>query len=143
MGLVFVDAEVQGPKGKSPVRFLVDSGAAYSVLPHTVWNAIGLTPERKMTFGLADGTEVSRGIAECLIRYGKHKGHSPVVLGAKGDEALLGAVTLEIFGLVLNPFARTLKPMRAILARVSTMPADRVRPCDAACSLPLPAELRR
>ena len=45
------------------------------------------------------------------------EGHSPVVLGEVADEALLGAVTLENLGLVLNPFDRTLRPMRAMLAR--------------------------
>jgi hypothetical protein len=39
-----------------------------------------------------------------------------VILGEAGDEALLGAVTLEIFGLVLHPFKRTLEPMRMMLA---------------------------
>ena len=43
--------------------------------------------------------------------------HTPVILGEAGDEALLGAVTLEIFGLILHPFSRTLEPMRAMLAR--------------------------
>jgi hypothetical protein len=38
------------------------------------------------------------------------------VLGEPGDEALLGVVTLENLGLVLNPFDRTLRPMRAMLA---------------------------
>ena len=42
--------------------------------------------------------------------------HTPVVLGEPGDEALLGVVTLEILGLVLNPFSRTLQPMRMLLA---------------------------
>ena len=37
-------------------------------------------------------------------------------LGEPGDEPLLGVVTLEILGLVLNPFTRTLQPMRALLA---------------------------
>ncbi len=43
--------------------------------------------------------------------------HTPVMFCEAGDEALLGAVTLEIFGLVLHPFSRTLEPMRAVLAR--------------------------
>ncbi len=33
-----------------------------------------------------------------------------------GDEALLGAVTLEELGLVLNPFQRSLQPARMMLA---------------------------
>ena len=39
-----------------------------------------------------------------------------MVLGKPGDdEALLGVVTLEILGLVLDPFRRTLEPMRMLL----------------------------
>jgi hypothetical protein len=37
------------------------------------------------------------------------------MLGEKDDEALLGVVTLEILGLILNPFNRTLQPMRMML----------------------------
>ena len=44
------------------------------------------------------------------------EGHTPVILGEPGDEALLGVVTLEILGLVLDSFKRTLRPMRALLA---------------------------
>lgn len=117
MGIVFIDAEVQGVRGKrQPVRFLVDSGASYSVLPLKVWRAIGLKPRRTMSFTLADGTQVRRKVSECLVRFDGQEGHTPVVLGEARDEALLGVVTLENLGLVLNPFDRTLQPMRAMLA---------------------------
>lgn len=117
MGIVFVDAEVQGARGRrQPIRFLVDSGASYSVLPLKVWRAIGLKPKRAMMFTLADGTQVRRRISECLVRFDGQEGHSPVVLGEAADEALLGVVTLENLGLVLNPFDRTLQPRRAMLA---------------------------
>ena len=36
-------------------------------------------------------------------------------LGEDGDQALLAVVTLEILGLVFNPFDRTLQPMRMLL----------------------------
>jgi clan AA aspartic protease len=120
MGLVFVDAEVEGRPGKRrPVRFLVDSGASYSVLPGRVWRAIGLKPKRTMVFTLADGTQLRRKVSECLVRLEGQEGHTPVVLGEGADEALLGVVTLENLGLVLNPFDRTLRPMRAMLAGTS------------------------
>src|SRR2546430_13681538 len=46
------------------------------------------------------------------------EGHSPVVLGQPGDaEPLLGVVTLEILGLVFDPFRRVLHPMRALMVR--------------------------
>ena len=118
MGLTFVEALVTGPTRKSrTVRFLVDSGAVYSLLPAAAWKAIGLKPKRSMTFTLADGTEVERKVSECKFTLPQGDGHAPVILGEPGDEALLGVVTLEMLGLVLNPFNRTLRPMRMVLAR--------------------------
>jgi len=40
---------------------------------------------------------------------------TPVVLGEEGDEAVLGVLTLEILGMVFNPFDRILSPMRMLL----------------------------
>ena len=121
MGMVHVDAEVAADAGgpSLSVRFLVDSGAAYSVLPHETWNALGLQPSRTMDFVLVDGTAIRRGVSHAMFTYEGIHAPSPVVLGEPGDDALLGTVTLESMGLVLNPFARTLRPMRMRLAALS------------------------
>lgn len=117
MGVTYIEGTVTGPRKKrATVRFLVDSGATYSLLPHKVWPAIGLKPKRTETFVLADGTPVERRVSECHIVFPQGEGHTPVILGEPGDEPLLGIVTLEILGLVLNPFTRTLQPMRMLLA---------------------------
>ncbi len=117
MGLTFIEGVVRnGKKKKATLEFLVDSGAVYTLLPEKAWKALGLKPKRKMTFTLADGRHVDRGISECHITLPQGEGHTPVILGEPGDEPLLGAVTLEILGLVLNPFKRSLEPMRAMLA---------------------------
>ena len=117
MGLTFVPATVVGPKGrKRSVRFLVDSGASYTVLPERVWKALGLRPKRSLSFTLADGTELRRNVSECLIRYNGLEGHTPAILGEPQDQPLLGVVTLEILGLILDPFTRTLQPMKLMLA---------------------------
>ena len=116
MGIIYVEGQVTGPDGKkTSVNFLVDSGATYSLLPHKIWTEIGLKSKRKMTFTLADGTIVERSISEAFIALPQGEAHSPVILGEEGDEALLGVVTLEILGLVFNPFNRTLQPMRMLL----------------------------
>ena len=117
MGLTYIEGVVSGPTGiVCPVTFLVDSGAKYSLLPPEDWRAIELTPRRRMTFILADGTHIERDVSECYIRLPQGEGHTPVILGEPGDEALLGVVTLEILGLVLHPFNRTLRPSRMLLA---------------------------
>jgi hypothetical protein len=69
-----------------------------------------------MTFMLADGTPIDRDVSECHIALALGDGHTPVILGEADDEALLGVVTLEILGFVLNPFNRTLQPARLLLA---------------------------
>lgn len=117
MGITYVDGVAQGPTGKEePVRFLVDSGATYSLLPESVWRSIELEATREMIFTLADGTTVQRRISRCYLMLPQGEDYTPVILGEPGDEALLGVVTLEILGLVFNPFNRTLQPMRAMLA---------------------------
>lgn len=117
MGLTYVKGTVTGPsKKKAVAKFLVDSGAKYTLLPLSAWKAIGLRPKRRLTFTLADGTEIERDISECYIRLPQGEGHTPVILGERGDEALLGVITLEEMGLVLNPFQRSLEPARLMLA---------------------------
>ena len=115
MGIIYIQARVKGPKGEREVSFLIDSGATYTLLPEKVWKEIGLTPKREHTFVLADGRTITRKISECYIILPQGEGHTPVVLGEADDEALLGVVTLEIMGLVFNPFKRTLEPMRMLL----------------------------
>lgn len=99
-----------------PIRFLVDTGAVYTVLPERVWRALRLRPERSAEFVLADGTTLTRGISECRIGVVGRSATSPVVLGGQSDAPLLGAVTLETLGLMVNPLTRELMPMRLVLA---------------------------
>jgi hypothetical protein len=86
------------------------------LLPDATWRSIGLTPKRSAQFTLADGTLIERQVSDCHITLPQGDGHTPVILGEPGDEALLGIVTLAILGLVLSPFTRTLQPMRMMLA---------------------------
>ena len=116
MGVTYIAGTVTGPSGKErTVRFLVDSGATYTLLPYEDWRAIELSPKRSLVFTLADGTTIERQVSECRLSLEQGEAYTPVILGEPGDEALLGIVTLEILGLVLNPFKRTLQPMHMLL----------------------------
>ena len=117
MGIVFVEGTVTGPSGhQESLKFLVDSGASYTLLPNDTWRSIELTPKRSQRFSLSDGTTVEREISECHIALPQGDGHTPVILGEPGDEAHFGTITLANLGLLLNPFTRTLQPMRMMLA---------------------------
>lgn len=117
MGVTYIDGVVTGPSGKqAAVRLLVDGGVKYTLLAEVDWKQMELVAKRTLTFTLADGTAVERAVSECHISLPQGEGHTPVILGEPGDEPLLGVVTLEILGLILNPFNRTLQPMRMLLA---------------------------
>jgi clan AA aspartic protease len=116
MGITYIEGQVIGPTGKQEnVRFLIDSGATYSLLPKVIWEKIELSPKRNLSFTLADGTVIERAVSEAIINLPQGEAHSPVILGEADDEALLGVVSLEILGLVFDPFKRTLHPMRMLL----------------------------
>ncbi len=116
MGITYVQGKVRGPGGaEAAVKFLIDSGAMYSLLPERIWKAIGLEPQKHMEFGLADGTGVRLPVSECVISLPQGERHSPVILADPGDvQALLGVVTLEEMGLVFDPFHQILYPMQSL-----------------------------
>lgn len=117
MGVTYLEGTVTGPTGKQQsVLFLVDSGAQYSLLPEQVWKRLEIEPKRAQSFRLVDGTAIERQVSECHVALPQGEGHTPVILGAPGDDQpLLGVVTLEELGLVLNPFNRQLQPMQMLL----------------------------
>jgi len=117
MGVTYIEGLLTSPTGKqATVRFLVDSGATYTLVPAEESRLLELQPKRTVAFSLADGTTIERRVSECHLSLPQGEGHTPVIVGEPGDEALLGVITLEELGLVLNPFTRELQPMRMMLA---------------------------
>lgn len=101
------------------VNFLIDSGAVYSLVPGEILDQLEIEPYKEMIFSLADGTKLNRKVCSAYFEFEGKGGPAPVVYGEEGDEALLGATTLESLGLVLNPFTRTLHPMRMLMSKLS------------------------
>jgi predicted aspartyl protease len=118
MSLTHVNLDVGRERGpRHTVRFLLDSGNAYTVLPMRVWHALALRPDGTMEFTLGDGSRIRRRVVECRFRYGGADVSSPAILGEADDHAVCGTVTLERLGFVVHPFERTLRPIR-LLARL-------------------------
>ena len=122
VGIMYVAAKVSRPDGRGTavdLRLLVDTGAVYSVLPAETWRALRLRPHDRAEFTLADGSVISRDVSECRFEIHGKAATSPVVLGEGGEGPLLGAVTLETLGLMLNPLTREIRPMRLLLATMA------------------------
>lgn len=103
------------PKKQIEGEFLVDSGAHYTVIPATTVKKLNLKPSYKQEFALADGRVIKRAIGGAIVRFENKELPVPVVLGEKGDSALLGLTTLESFGLMLDPFKRSIYHSKLML----------------------------
>lgn len=108
-------ANIEDPKKKVRINFMVDTGAAYTVLPLEYVKKLGLKPTRVQEFSLADGTIVKRKLSHAMVNIDNQSSPTTVVMGEKNDSALIGAITLEGMGLMVNPFDRKLIPMRLML----------------------------
>lgn len=95
---------------------LVDTGATYTWIPSDLLERLGVTPEERRPFVLADGREIEYELAWVRIRINGRSHPSICVFGNRGTEPLLGVFTLEAFGLDVDPVNRTLIPVRARLA---------------------------
>lgn len=119
MGLVFLEIEVGNPANPAvtkPVKFLIDSGAIYSVVPSPVLEELGITPLAEEEFHLANGDKIVRKKGIALFKYAGRIGGADVIFGEPDDSTLLGAFTLEALGLALDPLKRELKPLPMIIA---------------------------
>jgi len=114
MGITNVRAIVGNPADisrTSEVEFLVDSGATYSLVPEGILSQLGIEPHSVREFVLGNGEFVKRRMGTATFEYLGVRGDSLVMFGEPGDSPLLGATTLEGFGLILDPFRRELKPL--------------------------------
>ncbi len=102
--------------------FIVDTGATLSVIPEDVAEELGVEPEDKRIFQLANGTHVARDVGSVGFEYEGRRTVGSVVIGQRGDVPLLGAVVLESWGYEADPVHKTLRPstMYLLHARMVT-----------------------
>src|SRR5512135_524990 len=59
VGLAYIEGVLTGPTGKqATVKFLVGSGATYTLVPAEQARLLELQPKRTVAFSLADGTTI-------------------------------------------------------------------------------------
>lgn len=95
-------------------RFLVDSGAVYSVMPGQVLKSLGVKPIDSQRFILANGEEIKKDIGQAWFSLRGKRRVVPVIFGDP-DIYLVGATTLENLGLILDPISRELKPLPMVV----------------------------
>ena len=101
MGTFRVALEIGDVAGQNHqgVQALVDSGAAYTWIPASILQGLDLQPSFQLPFVLADGRVVERDLTETRVRLDGQVRTRIVIFGDYGSDSLLGADTLEGFGL--------------------------------------------
>ncbi|MCC6236664.1 MAG: aspartyl protease family protein [Dehalococcoidia bacterium] len=101
-----VGATAEGPF--EAVDALVDSGATYTLLPRPLLERLGVQPSDSQSFVLADVRVVQRQVGEVTARIGGRTRTTVAIFGDAEASPLLGAVTLESFGLGIDPVKKEL-----------------------------------
>ena len=106
MGTFSVEIGVGNPMGGDllPVLALVDTGATHSMMPASALDGLRLVPSRRRRFRMADGSELEYGVGAARLSIDGREEVCPVIFGGEG-QYLLGATTLEIFELTVDPTA--------------------------------------
>ena len=102
------------------VTALVHTGATYSMLPADLLHELGVSPIEENEFTLADGRRQALPVGEMLFRIGVNGGNgrpasevrerTSLVIFGPPDRYLLGAVTLQSFGLIADTTHHELIP---------------------------------
>ena len=91
------------------VQALVDTGATHTTLPSSLLDEIGIERKEPVRLALGDDRAVEWWLGMALLSYDNRRWPCPVVFGQEGVY-VMGATTLEIFGLSVDPVHLRLTP---------------------------------
>jgi len=95
---------------------LVDTGAELSWVPRAVMESLGVTPRKRLRFGMANGDEIVRDVGYAIIYAGGTECNDEIVFGEPGDLILLGARSLQGLNLKVDLVGKRLVAGGPILA---------------------------
>ena len=98
------------PERREPTKLLVDTGSTYTWLSGACLRGLGVQPTERRRVLTIEGKTVERPSAEVLITLEGRTLHTVCLFGEGGDIEVLGAYTLEGFGLAVDPVQRKLVP---------------------------------
>jgi len=98
-------------RADTPVDFLVDTGAIYTTLPVEIVTELALATPEQRAVEFANGQRDVWRLGEVRVRLGDAERTTVFFAGPPGCRPLLGAVTLEQFGVAVDPNSQRLIPI--------------------------------
>ena len=97
------------------IQMVVDSGATYSQVPSSLLTRLKIDRKYKRKLKIATGKIIERDAGEIKLSIKDETLTTLVIFGDEGSEPLLGAVSLEQFGLAIDPVNKTLLPVPELM----------------------------
>jgi len=123
MGTLRTTVGVENVSQKGGIRelpeTLVDTGSELTWIPRVVLESLGIKPERRQTFRVADGRRVERDIGYAIVHAAGASTADDVVFGEESDFVLLGVRSLEGLNLRLDVVRKQLVDAGPMLAAVT------------------------
>ena len=95
------------------VDAMVDTGSTYTSLPESMLEDLGIEREETDVFEMADNRLVEYDLGDIRLRLEGREHYVPVIFAPDNATPLVGAVTLEILRLGIDPVAENLVPVMA------------------------------
>ena len=95
------------------VDAMVDTGSTYTSLPESLLEGLGIEREETDVFELADNRLVEYAMGDIRLLLENRERYVPVVFAPDEATPLVGATTLEILRLGIDPIAERLVPVTA------------------------------
>ena len=93
---------------------LVDTGSSYTALPESLLEDLGIEREETDLFELADNRVVEYAMGDIRLELENRERYVPVIFSPDDATPLVGATTLEILRLGIDPVAERLVPVIAL-----------------------------
>lgn len=118
MGTFAVKVTLSHPERRAiqmTLDLLVDTGATWSLIPAEAARSLGVEPSETRPVRTADGRQLVLPLGEVRFTIDGRSLTTPCLIGGPESPALLGAVTLEAFGLAPDPVQKILVPVTGLL----------------------------
>lgn len=117
MGVFNAIMEIGDPAGLEFVVIdgIVDTASTHTAAPEGLLNSLRVVAENSSRFELGEGRIVEYPVGYTRMRYNGKSSVVPVVFTPNDVAPLIGATTLEILGLAVNPVSKELTPVNFLM----------------------------
>ena len=116
MGLTHVAVKLRnrGSEDTFTAKFFIDTGATDSMAPASELERIGVVPDGRRTYELATGELEQFEVGYAEFSFMNDTILARVIFGPDNTEPILGAIALELAGVMVDPVNQTLKKLPAL-----------------------------